>query len=47
MNVLVKSATIVDPKSDFHNQTVDLLIEKGMISQISKRIQNPKNLIGD
>lgn len=43
MNVLVKSATIVDPKSDFHNQTVDILIEKGIISQMSKRIQNPKN----
>nr|WP_321223895.1 dihydroorotase [uncultured Psychroserpens sp.] len=43
MNVLVKSATIVDPKSDFHNQTVDILIEKGLISQISNRIQNPKN----
>ena len=43
MNVLVKSATIVDPKSDFHNQTIDILIEKGLISQISKRIQNPKN----
>nr|WP_321235461.1 dihydroorotase [uncultured Psychroserpens sp.] len=43
MNVLVKSATIVDPKSDFHNQTIDILIEKGTISQISKRIQNPKN----
>ncbi|MGG5486123.1 dihydroorotase [Gaetbulibacter sp. PBL-D1] len=43
MNVLLKSATIVDPKSDFHNQTVDILIEKGVISQISKRISNPKN----
>lgn len=43
MNVLVKSATIVDPKSDFHNQTVDILIEKGVISNISKRITNPKN----
>ncbi|WP_299335246.1 dihydroorotase family protein [uncultured Psychroserpens sp.] len=43
MNVLVKSATIVDPKSDFHNQTVDILIEKGTISHISKRIQNPKD----
>lgn len=43
MNVLVKSATIVDPKSDFHNQTVDILIEKGKITQISKRVQNPKN----
>ncbi|MBO6606557.1 dihydroorotase [Psychroserpens sp.] len=42
MNVLVKSATIVDPKSDFHNQTVDILIEKGKISQIGKRVQNPK-----
>jgi len=39
----LKCATIVDPKSDFHNQTVDILIEKGIISQISKRIQNPKN----
>ncbi|MBR9914973.1 MAG: dihydroorotase [Algicola sp.] len=43
MNVLVKSAIIVDPKSDFHNQTVDILIEKGVISKISKRLSNPKN----
>ena len=43
MNALVKSATIVDPKSDFHNETVDILIEKGVISKISKRIPNPKN----
>jgi len=43
MNVLVKSALIVDSKSDFHNQTVDILIEKGIISQISKHISNPKN----
>lgn len=45
MNALVKSATIVDPKSDFHNETVDILIEKGVISKISKRISNPKNYI--
>ena len=43
MNALLKSATIVDPKSDFHNETVDILIEKGVISKISKRISNPKN----
>ena len=43
MNVLIKSATIVDAKSDFHNQTLDILIEKGLIIQISKRIKNPKN----
>src|SRR5690554_6122134 len=41
MNVLIKSATIVDPKSDFHNQTCDILIEKGIISQISEQIKNP------
>ena len=43
MNALIKSATIVDSKSDFHNETVDILIEKGRISKISKRISNPKN----
>ena len=43
MNALIKSATIVDPKSDFHNETVDILIEKGRIAKISKRISNPSN----
>ncbi|NNE31330.1 MAG: dihydroorotase [Winogradskyella sp.] len=43
MNALLKSATIVDSKSDFHNETVDILIEKGRISKISKRIANPNN----
>src|SRR6056300_454475 len=43
MNVLIKSATIVDPKSDFHNQTLDILIEKGVIKQIAKRISNSIN----
>jgi len=43
MNVLIKSATIVDPKSDFHNQTLDILIEKGTITKIAKQIANPKS----
>lgn len=43
MNVLLKSATIVDPKSDFHNQTLDILIEKGTISQIGIALENPNN----
>ena len=43
MNALIKSATIVDSKSDFHNETVDILIEKGRIAKISKRISNPDN----
>ena len=43
MNALLKSATVVDSKSDFHNQTVDILIENGSITKISKRISNPNN----
>ena len=43
MNALIKSATIVDSKSDFHNETVDILIEKGRITKISKRISNLNN----
>lgn len=43
MNILIKSATIIDSKSEFHNTTQDLLIEKGVISKIGKRIKNPKN----
>lgn len=43
MNVLIKSATVIDPKSDFNNQTVDILIKNGIITQISKDITNPDN----
>jgi dihydroorotase len=43
MNVLIKSATIIDPKSEFHNKTQDILIEKGIITKISKHIKNPNN----
>ncbi len=43
MNILIKSATIIDSKSEFHNTTQDLLIEKGVISKIGNNIKNPKN----
>ncbi|MCH7525611.1 MAG: dihydroorotase [Bacteroidetes bacterium] len=43
MNVLIKSAIIIDPKSDFHNKKVDILIEKGIISNIANRIENTNN----
>jgi dihydroorotase len=43
MNVLIKSATIVDSKSEFHNKTQDILVEKGIITKISNRIPNPNN----
>ncbi|EGV44790.1 dihydroorotase [Bizionia argentinensis JUB59] len=43
MNVLIKSATIIDSKSDFHNQSVDILIEKGIIANIAPTIKNPND----
>src|SRR6056300_1346320 len=43
MNILIKSATIIDSKIEFHNTTQDILIEKGTITQIAKSIKNPKN----
>ena len=43
MNVLIKSATIIDAKSDFHTKTQDILVEKGVIVNIANSIKNPKN----
>jgi dihydroorotase len=42
MNILIKSATIIDSKSEFHNTTQDLLIENGLIIKIGDSIKNPK-----
>jgi dihydroorotase len=38
MNLLIKSATVVDPASPFNNKVADILIEKGVISKIAKSI---------
>ncbi len=43
MNIIIKSATIIDSKSEFHNSTRDILIEKGRITKISKSIRNTSN----
>ena len=43
MNILIKSATIIDSKSEFHNQTLDILVEKGTIKRIEKSIKNSAN----
>ena len=43
MNSLIKSATIIDNKSDFHNAKVDILIENNIITNIGKNLKNPKN----
>jgi len=42
MNFLLKAATILDPTSPFHQQTVDILIKEGIISEISKVIATKK-----
>lgn len=43
MNILIKSATIIDSKSEFHNLTQDILIENGVISNIGNTLKNPNN----
>jgi dihydroorotase-like cyclic amidohydrolase len=39
MNLLIKSATIVDPNSPFHQQVADILIENGTITKIAVQIK--------
>lgn len=41
MNLLIKSATILDLSSTHHNKTKDILIENGCISAIADTIKNP------
>jgi len=38
MNLLIKSATIIDPSSPFHQKIADILIEKGHITKIASAI---------
>ncbi len=42
MNILIKSATILDSKSDFHNTNQDILVEGGLITKIGTNLKNPK-----
>ncbi|MGN8068965.1 dihydroorotase family protein [Mucilaginibacter sp. SG564] len=39
MNLLIKSATILDPGSAFHQQVTDILIENGVITRIAEDIE--------
>jgi dihydroorotase len=39
MNLLIKSATIVDPNSSFNQQVADILIKNGTITEIAKNIK--------
>lgn len=40
MNVLIKSATIIDPSGPFNKKTQDILIENGIIKKIDNSIKN-------
>ncbi len=42
MNLLLKSATIIDNSSPFHLQIKDILIENGIITKIGEKLKNPK-----
>lgn len=42
MNILIKSATIVDNSSALNGKKTDILIEKGTITQIKQNIKNEK-----
>lgn len=38
MNLLIKSASVIDPNSPFNKQVADILIEEGRISKIGKEL---------
>lgn len=43
MKIIIREAKIIDPKSPFHNQTVDLLIVDGFIKKIGTGLSNTDN----
>ena len=44
MNLLIKQATVVNTASQHHGKVVDILIEKGIISQVKKTITAEKGV---
>jgi len=40
MKILLKNATIINEKSSFHNQKLDLLIVDGILSKIENNIDS-------
>jgi dihydroorotase len=45
MNLLIKSAIIIDPNSPFHKKTADILIEDGYISLIAPKVNAKAEII--
>ena len=44
MNILIKSAKVIQPGSIHHGKTVDVLIENGTIANIAATIRTEKNV---
>jgi len=44
MNLIIRQAKVIDPKSPYHNEIADLKIEGGVITKIGKKLQNPDKL---
>ena len=42
MNILIKSASVIDPKGKHHNKIRDILIENGVIKRIAPKIKEGK-----
>jgi dihydroorotase len=44
MNLIIRQATVIDPKSNFHNQIVDLKIVDGKFEKIGSHLLNSEKL---
>jgi dihydroorotase len=44
MNLIIRTATIIDQKSPFHNQTVDVKISNGIIEKIGSKLPNTEGI---
>ena len=45
MKILLKNATLINEKSDFHNLKLDVLIEDGFLSRIEEKLDVKANKI--
>ncbi|MFI5158923.1 MAG: dihydroorotase [Sphingobacteriales bacterium] len=45
MNLLIKSATVIDPNSSFHQKVVDILVEDGYITLIAPKVNAKAEVI--
>ncbi len=44
MNILIKSARVIDPRGKYHNKIRDILIENGVIKTIATKIKETKGI---